>query len=95
MSGTSASQTFASVLKAEQMEGAPSGRIRPQLMAYPNSGEVWDAEVRGWKEDTAAGLGQFGQQAQQWVAEGASIIGGCCRTTPAHIKLLAQTLKQQ
>lgn len=89
MSRASAPQTFASKLKAEHLEG------RPQLMAYPNSGEVWDAEVRGWKEDTAAGLGQFEQQAQQWVAEGASIIGGCCRTTPAHIRVLAQTLKQQ
>ena len=88
MSGTPAVQTFASVLKAEHLKG------RPQLMAYPNSGEVWDAEVRGWKEDTAADLGQFEQQAHRWVAEGASIIGGCCRTTPAHIKVLAQTLKQ-
>ena len=62
-------------------------------MAYPNSGEVWDAGLRDWKEHTAPSLAAFGHDARQWVAEGASIIGGCCRTTPAHISMLADALR--
>ena len=32
----------------------------------------------------------YAEFAQQWVASGASIIGGCCEVGPAHIKLLAE-----
>lgn len=32
--------------------------------------------------------------AQSWVAAGASIIGGCCGITPAHIAILAEHLKK-
>ena len=62
-------------------------------MAYPNSGELWDAGARGWKEGAAPSLYAFSDEARQWVTEGASIVGGCCRTTPDHIRMLAQTLK--
>ena len=34
----------------------------------------------------------YAQFAEQWVATGASIIGGCCEVGPAHIKLLAERL---
>lgn len=81
-------QTFASVLQDKGLEH------QRRLVAYPNSGEVWDAGVRDWKAHTAAGLDHFGEQARQWVADGASIIGGCCRTTPAHISMLVQALKK-
>ncbi len=80
-------QTFASALR-----GSGGGRLRG-LVAYPNSGEVWDAGARGWKEGTASSINAFGDDARQWVAEGASIVGGCCRTTPDHIRMLAQALK--
>lgn len=54
------------------------------VVVYPNSGETWDAERRRW-----VGLSdpeEFGQAAKEWQAMGASMIGGCCRTTPEHIR---------
>jgi homocysteine S-methyltransferase len=29
---------------------------------------------------------EYGQAAKEWQAAGASLIGGCCRTTPEHIR---------
>ena len=83
----SALQTFASALK-----GRGGGHQR-RLVAYPNSGELWDAGARGWREGAAPSLHAFSDEARQWVAEGASIVGGCCRTTPDHTRMLAQAVK--
>jgi 5-methyltetrahydrofolate--homocysteine methyltransferase len=33
---------------------------------------------------------QMGEQAAEWVASGARIIGGCCGTTPEHLREIAQ-----
>ncbi|MEV0229060.1 homocysteine S-methyltransferase [Nonomuraea sp. NPDC050786] len=55
----------------------------PPVVVYPNSGETWDAGHRRW-----LGLAdpvEFGQAAKEWQKAGASLIGGCCRTTPEHI----------
>jgi homocysteine S-methyltransferase len=57
------------------------------IVAYPNSGEVYDAGSGGW-----AGGGEcerFAEQARAWIAAGARVIGGCCRTGPEHIAELA------
>ncbi|MEV0384450.1 homocysteine S-methyltransferase [Nonomuraea sp. NPDC050643] len=54
------------------------------VVVYPNSGETWDAAGRRW-----LGLAdpmEFGQAAKEWERAGASLIGGCCRTTPEHIR---------
>ncbi|WP_049573460.1 homocysteine S-methyltransferase [Nonomuraea sp. SBT364] len=54
------------------------------VVVYPNSGETWDAGKRRW-----LGLSdplEYGQAAKEWQAAGASLIGGCCRTTPGHIR---------
>ena len=61
------------------------------IVVYPNSGEGWDAESRCWtgSSDPAA----FGQQAREWYTAGAQIIGGCCRTRPAHIREVADVAK--
>lgn len=54
------------------------------IVVYPNSGETWDAANRRW-EGLADPL-EYGQAAGEWQAAGASMIGGCCRTTPEHIR---------
>ncbi|MDA0565587.1 homocysteine S-methyltransferase [Streptomonospora sp. S1-112] len=53
-------------------------------VAYPNSGEQWDPRARRWRgaRDPVA----FGAAARDWRAAGAALIGGCCRTTPEHIR---------
>ncbi|CAL5228224.1 g11314 [Coccomyxa viridis] len=62
-------QTLASSLKGRGLD-----RQR-HLIAYPNSGEAWDAGVWSWKEHTPLSLAGFEDEARQWVVEGASIEG--------------------
>ncbi len=61
------------------------------LVAYPNSGEGWDAEARCWT-GTADAAG-FAALARKWFAAGASIVGGCCRTGPGHVRALVAQLQ--
>jgi homocysteine S-methyltransferase len=61
------------------------------VVAYPNSGERWDPIERRW-------LGPASTEAlplAQWVADGARLIGGCCRITPADIAHLATHLSRR
>ncbi|MDR7303580.1 homocysteine S-methyltransferase [Haloactinomyces albus] len=56
------------------------------VIAYPNSGEGWNAQQRTW-----VGPSRYsGEQARQWITEGAHIIGGCCRVSPTDIAEIAQ-----
>lgn len=54
------------------------------VVVYPNSGETWDAKERRW--EGLADPVEYGEAAAQWQAAGASMVGGCCRTTPEHIR---------
>jgi homocysteine S-methyltransferase len=54
------------------------------VVVYPNSGESWNPAERRWL-GTADPL-EYGQAAKEWQQAGASLIGGCCRTTPEHVK---------
>jgi homocysteine S-methyltransferase len=58
------------------------------IVVYPNSGEGWDAQNRCWTgtSDPRA----YGEEATEWFVAGAQIIGGCCRTRPAHIRQVAE-----
>lgn len=60
------------------------------VIVYPNSGERYDATTKTWHqaEHSCDGLGEL--DSQLWYAAGASIIGGCCRTSPSHIEALAK-----
>ena len=71
----------AAIAVAREVTGKP-------VIVYPNSGEQWDAARRGWTgtPDFAAG------QAARWAAEGARIIGGCCRVRPDGIAQIARAL---
>ena len=57
------------------------------VIVYPNSGEGWDAARRCW---TGTGdAASYGAHAREWFKAGAHMVGGCCRTRPAHIRLVA------
>lgn len=70
-------------------------RIRSEtdkpIIVYPNSGESFDANSRTWSGSQA--IVDFATQAAVWRQLGASIIGGCCRVTPAHIASLRSRLQ--
>ncbi|GGT42088.1 homocysteine S-methyltransferase [Streptomyces chromofuscus] len=58
------------------------------VVAYPNSGETWDAGARTW-----SGRSTFSpEQVEDWRDRGARLIGGCCRVGPDTIATVARTL---
>jgi homocysteine S-methyltransferase len=62
------------------------GRTTKPLLAYPNSGELYDSATKGWSAIHAAR--PFADAAPAWYAAGARLIGGCCRTGPGEIRAL-------
>ncbi|MFS0734853.1 homocysteine S-methyltransferase [Microbacterium sp. 1P10UB] len=72
---------------AEALADAPDGVA---LVAYPNSGEQWDAHARAWH-----GAGNISpHDASAWIEAGARLVGGCCRTTPADIAGLVAAIRR-
>ena len=59
------------------------------LLAYPNTGERWDAATRTWQ----GGAAPLADDAPAWVAAGARAVGGCCRSTPADIAAIAAAVR--
>jgi len=58
------------------------------ILVYPNSGAQYDAELKSWHgQETSR---QWAQQAVAWHRAGATMIGGCCRIGPEHIRELTQ-----
>ncbi|MGW8552229.1 homocysteine S-methyltransferase [Streptomyces tubercidicus] len=58
------------------------------VVVYPNSGERWDAAARAW-----CGTPEFSaDRVATWAADGARLIGGCCRVGPDTIAELAAGL---
>jgi homocysteine S-methyltransferase len=55
------------------------------LLAYPNSGESYDATRKSWSGTAGTCLADH---LTEWVKAGARLIGGCCRTTPQDIRTL-------
>jgi homocysteine S-methyltransferase len=75
------------VLAAVGIAGAVTGK---PVVVYPNSGEGWDGERRTW-----VGTSHWSAElAPQWVAEGARIVGGCCRVRPDDISALARSIAE-
>lgn len=61
------------------------------ILTYPNSGESYDPSTKTWSGHDSCDA--FASDARAWYAAGARVIGGCCRTTPAHIRALVEGLR--
>lgn len=77
---------FISALIERVRKGAPGKPV----VVYPNSGEAYDVSRRVWV-GTSDPV-DFAQAAREWRAKSAALIGGCCRTEPAHIKAMREAL---
>ncbi|WP_433007166.1 homocysteine S-methyltransferase [Kribbella sp. CA-294648] len=73
---------------AVELAAAVSGK---PVVAYPNSGEGWDAGGRRW----TGGASDSTSSAPGWVAAGAEYVGGCCRVGPEDIRALAKVLDRE
>ncbi|XP_021616376.1 homocysteine S-methyltransferase 1 isoform X2 [Manihot esculenta] len=65
------------------------------IVVYPNSGEVWDGRAKRWLPSTCFDDDKFELSAIRWHELGASLIGGCCRTTPSTIRAISKVLKER
>jgi homocysteine S-methyltransferase len=74
------SDVAAAVPLAARVTGKP-------VIAYPNSGEAWDGHRRAWRGRPRVPIQDL---VTQWVADGARVVGGCCRVTPSDIKAIAE-----
>lgn len=54
------------------------------VVVYPNSGETYDVAQKRWLGESVPA--EFGTFSREWRKLGAAVIGGCCRTSPAHIR---------
>ena len=62
------------------------------ILVYPNSGELFNASDKTWSGTTTAS--DWMPAAQEWLAAGATLVGGCCRTGPEHIHAIQQTIRE-
>ena len=76
----------ADVAPAVQLAAQVSGK---PVVAYPNSGEGWDALARTWTGQAESDL-----PLDTWVGAGARLVGGCCRVTPAHIEAISRACQR-
>ncbi|WP_258133494.1 homocysteine S-methyltransferase [Arthrobacter sp. MYb224] len=60
------------------------------LLAYPNSGEIWDREARSWLPGTPGT--DLPGAVPELIASGARIIGGCCQVGPEQITRVGNEL---
>lgn len=61
------------------------------VLVYPNSGESYNATKRNWNGKPV--FESFGEHAREWYDAGARLIGGCCRTTPEDIRVIASWVR--
>ncbi len=67
---------------------AAEAGVRRPVIAYPNSGEQWDAVARCWTGEPTLHT----ERARAWSDEGARALGGCCRVGPALLSQIAQAV---
>ncbi len=67
------------------------GTTKP-IVVYPNSGEVWDGQAQCWHGSATAR--PFRELAREWIAAGATWVGGCCRTTPETIRAIRAVIDE-
>ena len=77
---------YISSLIQKIQSGAPS----KEVIVYPNSGELYDAEERSWRGSSETAVIEL--ETARWYEEGAKLIGGCCRIGPKRIHEMHQTL---
>ncbi|WP_138735803.1 homocysteine S-methyltransferase [Modestobacter excelsi] len=74
----------ATVPAAVAVAAAASGKPG---VAYPNSGERWDAAARRWTGQPGVG------DVDGWLAAGARLVGGCCRVRPDDVRTIADAVR--
>ncbi|CAK7327102.1 unnamed protein product [Dovyalis caffra] len=64
------------------------------VVIYPNSGETYNAELKQWMKSSGVVDEDFVSYVGKWREAGASLFGGCCRTTPNTIRAIGRVLSK-
>ncbi|KAI4368370.1 hypothetical protein MLD38_016933 [Melastoma candidum] len=65
------------------------------VLVYPNSGETYDSVGKELVPSTGVGDVDFVSYIGTWREAGASLLGGCCRTTPKTIRAISRVLSNE
>ncbi|OIT08148.1 PREDICTED: homocysteine S-methyltransferase 2-like [Nicotiana attenuata] len=65
------------------------------ILIYPNSGESYDGDRKEWVRNTGIADEDFVPYVNKWCDAGASLVGGCCRTTPNTIREIHHALSSR
>ena len=63
------------------------------IIVYPNSGETYDPLTKRWLGEAIPA--EFGTYSREWRKLGAGLIGGCCRTTPDHVRQISDRFRKR
>lgn len=63
------------------------------ISAYAQ-GDGMPDDDQGWKFEKHDQKSYYVQMTDKWIAAGATVIGGCCGTTPAYIESIAEEIKR-
>ncbi|QAA21831.1 homocysteine S-methyltransferase [Sporolactobacillus terrae] len=77
-----------SMMKIEHAITAIRAATNKPIVAYPNSGEKYHPIKKIWI--SSKHRPSFYEASQMWAKAGASLIGGCCRTSPDDIREIAE-----
>ncbi|XP_002517092.2 homocysteine S-methyltransferase 3 [Ricinus communis] len=65
------------------------------IVIYPNSGETYDAALKQWVKSCGPSDEDFVSYIGKWREAGASLFGGCCRTTPNTIRAICRNISNK
>ncbi|HRQ36286.1 MAG TPA: homocysteine S-methyltransferase [Chloroflexota bacterium] len=77
-------------LMPELIEAIQSVSDKP-IIVYPNSGERYDPVQKVWQGESDPSI--YGTMCREWRKMGATLIGGCCRTRPSHIRQIRDRVR--
>jgi len=66
-------------------------KVTLPIAAYANA-SIYDKES-GWKDDPDFTPVSYADIVSSWISKGVKIVGGCCGTTPEHIKKISSKTK--
>ncbi|WP_286220566.1 homocysteine S-methyltransferase family protein [Marinobacter apostichopi] len=74
--------------------------LYPHVGGYANAFKSVEAMARGGSVDALEARpdvspGSYTEEVRHWLADGASVVGGCCEITPAHIRHIADSLADE
>jgi homocysteine S-methyltransferase len=64
-----------------------------RIIAYANIG--YADQAGNWVTTDAVAPDRYAEFAASWIEAGASVIGGCCGTTPETIRAVSRSLRRQ